>query len=454
MLLRTAFVLGAGLSLAISDKMPLTDALGNLVRGRLPAAAARSPHGFKGGYFEAWLSRLAEPQPDLLDHENYSNHGLFLNVTDNIYTIVQECQLNVLAGQPDWWLQRLVGLMHTGLSDVITFNYDMLIEHTIEYLRPGQWPVGDIARAFRLVRDVPPFYRQPGFIVASSSDTFRLLKLHGSLDTFWVPGDSSGATIQRWELQGGWGDPQGVDEDRRRQALPGRSPFIVPPAAAKSAFYNNPVTRELWRSASEALRAADRVALIGYSLPPTDLVTSGMFIDTLRGTDTQVDVVNPCPDDIANRLINLGVPDGNVRRIKGTNPASDYTDLLEDEAARTITAKLSGTDPSRLLVVATSAYRAARVTGLRRNGDTVVLTIEPVTSLEATTRKQHHLTQEVVDTASLLGYLDDDSRVTVDYADGTRAAIITVGEWNTDTGLGDGHWTVLMPSAMPIPEPR
>ncbi|GAA0556291.1 hypothetical protein GCM10010172_44010 [Paractinoplanes ferrugineus] len=48
---------------------------------------------------------------------------------------------------------------------------------------------------------------------------------------------------------------------------------------------------------------------------------------------------------------------------------------------------------------------------------------------------------------------NDDSRVTVDYADGTRAAIISVGEWHTDTGLGNGHWTVLVPSAMPTPEP-
>ncbi len=451
--MRTVFVLGAGLSLAISDKMPLTDTLGNLVSSRVPAVAARSARGFTGGYFEAWLSRLAEPQPDLLDHENQSNHGLFLHVTDNIHTIVAQCQLEVLAGQPDWWLQRLVGLMHTGHSDVITFNYDTLIEHTVEYLHPGQWPVGDIAHAFRLVRDVPPFYRPPGFIRASSADTFRLLKLHGSLDTFWVPGDSSGATIQRWELPGGWGDPQGVDEDRRRQALPGRSPFIVPPAAAKSAFYNNPVTRELWRSAAEALRAADRVALIGYSLPPTDLVTSGMLIDALSGTDTLVDVVNPYPDGIADRLVNLGIPDGNVRRVSGPDPVGDYTDLLEEEAARTITAQLEGADPSRLLVVATSANRAARVTGLHRTGDTVALTIEPVTSLWTTTRKQNHLTQHEVNTATLLGHLDDGSRVTVDYADGTRAAIVAVGEWHTDTGLGDGHWTVLVPSAMPTPEP-
>lgn len=451
--MRTVFVLGAGLSLAISDKMPLTDTLGNEVRSRVPVAAARSPRGFKGGYFEAWLSRLAEPQPDLLDHENQTNYGLFLHVTDNIHTIVQQCQLRVLAGQPDWWLQRLVGLMHNGLSNVITFNYDSLIEHTVEYLHPGQWPVGDIARGFRLVRNVPPFYRQSGFIGASSADTFRLLKLHGSLDTFWVPGDSSGATIQRWELQGGWGDPQDIDEDRRRQALPGRSPFIVPPAAAKSAFYNNPVTRELWRSAAEALQAADRVALIGYSLPPTDLVTSGMLIDALSGTDTQVDVVNPYPEDIADRLIKLGVPDRNVRQVSGTDPVGDYTDLLEDEAARTITVQLARADPSRLMVVATSANRAARVTGLRRTGDSVALLIEPVTSLWTTTRKLHHVTQDEVDTATLLGHLDDDSLVTVNYADGTRAAIIAVGEWHTDTGLGDGHWTVLVPSAMPTPEP-
>jgi hypothetical protein len=440
-----AFVLGAGLSHAISPRLPLTDELGNVVRARVSEAAARSARGFTGGYFEAWLSRLAEPQPDLLDHENASNYGLFLRVLLEIHRIVQERQLEALTGEPPWWLRRLIGLMHTSSADVITFNYDTLIEHTLEVSRHGEWPTGESSRAFRLMRDVPPVYRPPATYFETTGETFRLMKLHGSLDTFWAAGDRTGATIQRWESAGGWGDPRTGDEARRRQALPGRGPFIVPPAAAKSSFYSNPVTRELWRSAAEALRAADRVALIGYSMPPTDLVTSGMLIDALGGRDVPVDVVNPDPDSLVSRLVAFGVAAGDITTVP---TVEDYADELEGRTARKIADQLTTADPTRSLLVATSKDAAARVTAVHRTGDTVRLDIETVTDLHTTTRKLHNHDQLVVGTATLLEELKPGERIVVGYPHGDEAAIVSTGEWDTPIGLGDGRWTVLVPSAI------
>lgn len=403
--MRTVFVLGAGLSHAISDAMPLTDELGNLVRARVPEAAARSPRGFKGGYFEAWLSRLAEAQPDLLDHENATNYGLFLRVLHEIHGIIRERELEVLKGEPSWWLRRLVGLMHAGAADVITFNYDTLIEHTVAHSLLATWPSSSPAEGFQLARGVPPLHAAASR--RASGGSFRLLKLHGSLDTFWVPGDSSGATIQRWHLLGGWGNAREAPEEARRRDLPGRSPFIVPPAAAKSSFYNNPVTRELWRSAGEALRGAGRVALIGYSMPPTDLVTSGMLTDALAGRDVAVDVVNPRPEPIVDRLADLGVERGRIK----ASLVEDFTDELETSAAETVASKLAGTKPDRSLVVATSSVAAARVTGVRRTGDIVRLEIEPVDSLWATTSLDRHRPRTHVTIATLLEDLDPGTRI-------------------------------------------
>src|SRR5215211_8659648 len=110
--MRIVFILGAGFSRAISEAMPLTDELGNLVRERINEVMVRSPGGFRGGYFEAWLSRLAEPQPDLADHVNASNYGLFLRITEEVHAIIQQRELQVLEDRPPWWLQRLVGLFH------------------------------------------------------------------------------------------------------------------------------------------------------------------------------------------------------------------------------------------------------------------------------------------------------------------------------------------------------
>jgi len=87
----TVFVFGAGFSRAISDQLPLTDRLGDLVVERIADYDPDAPRGgFKGGYFEAWLSRLADDQPDLDPADNLLNRSMFARVTGAIYDIVTE----------------------------------------------------------------------------------------------------------------------------------------------------------------------------------------------------------------------------------------------------------------------------------------------------------------------------------------------------------------------------
>jgi hypothetical protein len=114
----------------------------------------------------------------------------------------------------------------------------------------------------------------------------------------------------------------------RRQVLPGTSPFIVPPAAAKSAFYNNPLSRELWRSAARALHESTHVAVIGYSIPMTDLVTSGFLADTLANNHAAVTVVNPEPDGVRKRREELGDA-GRITCIGGRERVATYVRTLE-----------------------------------------------------------------------------------------------------------------------------
>jgi hypothetical protein len=154
--------------------MPLTDELGNLIRDRLAEVADRTPNGFKGGYFEAWLSRLAEPQPDLADHANFANQGLFLRVTQELHSIMLDKELDVLKGEPPWWLRRFVGLLHTSQSEVITFNYDTLVERTVESLVLSDWKNSGRAQTIHVVRDTPPLPRY-GMFGTSQVETLRLL---------------------------------------------------------------------------------------------------------------------------------------------------------------------------------------------------------------------------------------------------------------------------------------
>ncbi|MET8364126.1 hypothetical protein ABZU53_11210 [Micromonospora sp. NPDC005194] len=429
--------------------MPLTDELGELVRARLPEVQARSPRGFTGGYFEAWLSRLAEPQPDLTAAANATNHGLFLLVAQELHRVMLERESSVLQGQPAQWLRRLIGLMHATRATVITFNYDTLIERTVEHLVLSDWvPDSTIVKSFNLVRNIPPGPSRGGFLHDPGARSFRLLKLHGSLDNYWVPGDISGATVQRLPLAGSWGNPSPFDEQERREQLPGREPFIVPPAAAKSSFYNNPISRELWLSAAEALANADRVALIGYSLPPTDLVASGMLSDTLARDGVTVDIVNPYPADIADRVKALGAPKTSIRCIGGSDAVTSYTDQMERRAGQEVPDLLAKEDGSRSLLVGTSPSRVARVVGISRSGGQTRLVTEEVTHASEATRVYHGQTQRVFTVADLREMTESRDAIAVNYPDGTSSTILALAEWNSDIGLGDGRWTVLVPAAI------
>ncbi len=431
--------------------MPLTDELGNLLRDRLDAVRQKGPYRFTGGYFESWLSRLAEAQPDLPDYQNAVNYGLFLRISEELHGLMLEREVEVLGGELPWWLQRLVGLMHVLRTPVITFNYDTLIERAVERLWLSDWISSGRVRPFNLVRAIPPpLNRGGGSIVDRGADSFRLLKLHGSLDCYWVPGDPSGATINRWDLAGGWGAPAMIDRERRREDLPGRAPFIVPPAAAKSSFYGNPITRELWQEASRSLQTADRVVLMGYSLPPTDLVSTGMLVDALVGAHVKVDIVNLYPQEIGDRLEKLGLDPMQIRQFAGRDAIPAFVDLFERESAATIAGQLSSTEESRALLLATSPHRAARVTGLERVGDDVVVTISDVQNAPSVTASQPGQHIKTVAVGDLLARLSSPGTVQVRYNTGEMARVVSVAEWDTDVGLGDGHWAVLVPSAIDL----
>ncbi|MEA2702571.1 MAG: hypothetical protein QOD63_516, partial [Actinomycetota bacterium] len=231
----TVLVLGAGFSRAVSDAMPLTDELGNLVLARIDDRRLPAPStSFSGGYFEAWLSRFAEDQPDLRTDENLLNRYWFTRITTAIHEILTDRERAALENSPPAWLLRLLGIMHSERMTAISFNYDTLVEHAIATHMLFDWQQHLRASWHDVVDHLPPLPPQPMRWGGPGATTFRLLKLHGSTNTYWVPGDNSGATIHRWDLFGCWGAPEPQDEERRRRELPGREPFVVPPAASKS----------------------------------------------------------------------------------------------------------------------------------------------------------------------------------------------------------------------------
>lgn len=334
-------VLGAGFSKAVHDEMPTADELGDMTVAR---AGIDDAPKFVGGRFESWLSRLAEPQPDLSAAENARNAATFARVVEHIHAVMTDAQDSV-EFIPDWLVQ-LVTALHFRRSTIVTFNYDTLVERTVESIGLWDFEVGgplswQLTSTFpgradgqpnekgkvgwhSLIRDTPPL--PPPFRSREElPPSFQLLKLHGSLNWYWVPGDVSGATLNSWHL---------LDKspDRLRRYLPGREPFIVPPAATKSAYFANPIMREIWRTARRALRSAESIHFVRYSLPVTDLLSSSMIADGLSQRTLRLSLVNRSPAEPQQRLEALTPVSPEVSR----SVASWAEDLVIDTARRAL----------------------------------------------------------------------------------------------------------------------
>jgi hypothetical protein len=354
---REVVLLGAGFSHAVNSLFPLTEELGKLA---LEAAEVReSEHPARGTRFEAWLSRLAEDQPYRSVEANLDARKLFMKMSAAIARVLGEREREALQGTTPAWLDDLLTVWHTRRSTVITFNYDNVVECAVDghcltdrsggvprhvtshdiLDRLPPLPPSILSEELPLDAPLPP--RRPLLLPGSDrvAETFRLLKLHGSLSWFWSPDDTTGVTLQRWRSRGSFGQPRLADEDERRRALPGRVPFVVPPTSMKSSYLTNLVSRELWSRAREALAGAQRLIVVGYSVPPEDQVASGMLAEALRGRDIEVIVVDPCARAVEARLMDLRVAPA-TRRFDELSCVEDFTTWYRDDQARSVVRRL------------------------------------------------------------------------------------------------------------------
>jgi hypothetical protein len=330
-------VLGAGFSHALYDPCPLTDKLGEMVRSRLSSEdrAKMPPSEFEDGRFEEWLSYLSERQPHLEPEGAAEAALLAMRVTRVICEVLSELQEEALSAEVDGWFYEFLSVLHVLRAQVLTLNYDNFVECGVHALglQSAGWFGPTTVCEDDILAGLPPCADFPGRSVQSTvlptydgdpvaaderrSNTFKLWKLHGSLSWYWLPDGGGNSTLQRWRLPGVFGELWDPAEDHRRQELPSHEAFIVPPAALKGQRLREPVARELWRRAAEALREAERLVLVGYSVPHADHSVMGMLTEGLQGRDVRIEVVNPHPAEVIARLVRLGVPASAISSING-----------------------------------------------------------------------------------------------------------------------------------------
>lgn len=445
---RSVLLLGAGFSRAVSAEMPMTDELGGAVAERLRRSGeTRVPPRFEGGAFETWMSHLAEEQPFLTVPENLANRALFLTVSEAVAEVLGEQVQSVLSSSYPAWLPRLICLAHRQRTTVVTFNYDTLVECAVATGVLYDWGAAEPVEWTELTGDVPGW---PSGVLrwgSTPADTFTLLKLHGSLNWYWVPEDTTGVSVARRVLPGSFGAPEPYSEQSRRRDVPGRAPFVVPPSTAKSSYYRNPFFREIWRQAFEAICGADRLVLVGYSLPLADLTVADMLREGLARSSADVTIVNPAACDVAERLAQLGVggerltlfdrEQGSIEEFVSVWATDSGVDVAHD--LRRLD-EASTADP---MLVVWGADQAAAVTALGGGG--ILVLMEPPRQPQVATRSRSGDKTDPLPSLkdALAACGEGPLRVLVPGHESQTVIGHTTA--TTDFGYGRGRWNILYP---------
>lgn len=172
------------------------------------------------------------------------------------------------------WLSELVNTWHKKRVNVITCNYDLLVEKEAAKIQAGNVSRGPGGTTGYITQDdlypvaiTPALLRQAGVFADDPHETFRLFKMHGSINWYYSGSDEFyGESIYTTEL------PDVGSNKECRAAVRDKVPLIIPPTLNKTVFFKNETIRIIWQTAGDALAQARRVFCLGYSFPITDMM--------------------------------------------------------------------------------------------------------------------------------------------------------------------------------------
>jgi hypothetical protein len=457
-------ILGAGFSKSLSKLMPLTDELGDEVILRVAAIEAFVlPGHFAGGSFEVWLSRIAEDQPDLSNEDNLRNKYIFGLCSAALAQVlcerVTQASKDVVENR---WLQDLLHALNVTRAIVITFNQDVLIELAVNAAQILFWE----QTSWRYTGEQPKILRNDvlgGFPELPAgrygwgppNPSMRLFKLHGSTNWFWQPGDNSGAPVIAWMIDGESETPQSPQDaaDELARSVLGRVPMIIPPSAAKAAFYRTPLLSKLWQDARKALNEPrGSLFLVGYSLPVTDLVTMGMLRETVGlgggGESRTVTVVNPDSKPVVDSLTSNGISRGRVGTV---GSVKEFAQAYVQQVAQSFVSHLrldSRYDSAMGLVVGHSAADLHKVETIKfEDKGAIVLHLKNEDLPYRGTNRSADMDSThctLADLCALLDSLPHAQSLIAVFPNETRCYILAAADHQASTGAGDGRWQVLI----------
>lgn len=345
------YILGAGFSKAIDEKMPLMDDLGKQCANIVDNCS------YKSGSFEQWMTIMLQDLPFLDESSNLKRKSEVLNCIDAIAHILDRITNQIqFAITCPLWLRQFVNLIAAEKACIITFNYDTLLEVAINYENPI---VKTSVNLRRVVADQVVFPRPFNTITnrvgdfASTTpckDVMQILKPHGSLNWYWDSGEGGESLLYRLRERRVYNDRLNLFLDEVEE-MRGMRRFIIPPTGDKTRYYGQGLDRRIWKEAGKALSEASRLVVIGYSFPETDYVVNEL-IKQKSGNIGYASVVDPYPERICEK-INKYLANAHIDSIGGTECVSEYVYNSIVQRGREVLAKLK-TD-SRILDVSSVA---------------------------------------------------------------------------------------------------
>ena len=281
-----AFLIGAGFSKAVCPRMPTMKQLYKCLKDCAADGddITEEEYAYAAGDVEGLLSYFAitGPQDDLA--EVLRKKRITALLENRIGRIVAELEQQ---GHDEGFNPKgfdLVRKWHEDKCHILTTNYDTVVERM---LFEG---FEDHASGKTLRADYPDLYPIPiaharsrqelgGVFARESVETCTLYKLHGS--TTWYASGSEAPFAPIYGLH-----YSQLSDPASHKFVMDKQRFIIPPVYDKSTLLSHESIRSLWHQANQlALGPADRLYVIGYSLPETDFAMRSLLWQGAKQSD-------------------------------------------------------------------------------------------------------------------------------------------------------------------------
>ncbi len=321
--MKTILLLGAGVTRSARPKAPLSqraplDAdffeIAEAVQKSGCGKVLECLRSLVGEYTESLRKSLETSSTYLyikaLDSNSGSPYHLgFLDLLSLLGTVLARTTNTIPVGPRTLVYRFLVSELNRVASpedlSIITFNYDLLLERTLQSIAthghpntfafPGCYRLDGLSRVEK-VNGLKSFDK-----VGFDHVGVALLKLHGSMS--WHSTHTSrqptNAALMNPKRSLNVVDTPEVSSPlswKRGGKNVHLKPIIVPPVSGKRGMLQKDVVA-LWAKAGAALQNAERVVIAGYSCPPLDLESRILISENMRSTSTakRVYVIDPNP---------------------------------------------------------------------------------------------------------------------------------------------------------------